>query len=369
MASATSSTTTADGGASARFNTGYDPHVRDRYASRTVADSGLYLLPYLNSLSSSNTSKTSAGEKPGFTYLDVGCGPGSITLDFAQRFPSAFVVGIDPGESFIAAAASRAKELGVQNVLFVVGDVFALEGAVQKGLKEAGLEGKFGLENAGTSGIFDVVSCHQVLSHLAPSRRGKALANMHAVARRDGGIVAAREAEIEGLMSIHPETPLLSQWRTLFYSVLRATHLSNEPTNPGDGNAEGLEKKYPGLGSTFAGKHLLPIALSTNLWTREQIAVTGSLNSHSQQGEKDGWVASIAPMLEDQGSGWNKRAVEYLTSSPPSGAEGQDGKGMRGLTKEEALKMMRDIAGAWKDWAKDDGAWMGIGNCEIVCRR
>ncbi|KAH7035946.1 S-adenosyl-L-methionine-dependent methyltransferase, partial [Microdochium trichocladiopsis] len=141
---------------------------------------------------------------PVFTYLDVGCGPGSITIDFAQRFPRAFIVGVDPAESFIRAATSRAAELGVRNVLFLTGD-----------------------------GTFDVVSCHQVLSHLQPSRRPAALRNMHDLARKGGvggggggggggGIVAAREAELEGLMSIHPETPLLSQWRALFYGVLRA---------------------------------------------------------------------------------------------------------------------------------------------------
>lgn len=378
--------------ASARFNTGYDSHVRDRYASRTVADSGMYLLPHLDKLYNDNNKDSGIKQgKPAFTFLDVGCGPGSITIDFAQRFPGAFFMGVDPGESFIGAATSRAAALGVDNVLFVVGDVFELEDAVNRGIKTGGgggggggLEDKF----AG-GGVFDVVSCHQVLSHLAPSQRGRALRNMRAVARKQGGgIVAAREAELEGLMSIHPETRLLSQWRRLFYSVLRATHLSNEPApsstpaaagqagDKGDDDDDDLEKRYPGLGSTFAGKYLLSTALSTGLWRRHKVVVTGSLNSHSEQAEKDAWVASIAPMLEDEGSSWNKRAVEHMTS--PASLSGGDGGGrgggqegedeMRGLTKDEALAMMRDLAGAWRDWARDDSAWLGIGSCEVVCR-
>lgn len=380
--------------ASARFNTGYDSHVRDRYASRTVADSGMYLLPHLDRLytNTNNNNNKDSGIKqgrPAFTFLDVGCGPGSITIDFAQRFPRAFFMGVDPGESFISAATSRAAQLGVDNVLFVVGDVFELEEVVNRGVKEGGLEDRFG--GGGTGGVmFDVVSCHQVLSHLSPSQRGRALRNMHAVAARkqgggggrDGGIVAAREAELEGLMSIHPETRLLSQWRRLFYSVLRSTHLSNEPSpstpataageagnkDDDDDDDDDLEKRFPGLGSTFAGKYLLSTALSTGLWTRQEVAVTGSLNSHSEQAEKDSWVASIAPMLEDEGSSWNKRAVEYLTSPPGRGGgrEGEDR--MRGLTRDEALAMMKDLAGAWRDWARDNSAWLGIGSCEVVCR-
>jgi len=187
------------GGASARFNTGYDSHVRDRYASRTVADSGMYLLPHLDRLynddkthgSVSNIDsqqeqgrrqKEDGHSKPAFTFLDVGCGPGSITIDFAQRFPGAFFMGVDPGESFVSAATSRAAELGVDNVLFVVGDVFELEDAVNRGIKSSGMEETFGADGVS----FDVVSCHQVLSHLSPSQRDRALRNMHAAARKDG---------------------------------------------------------------------------------------------------------------------------------------------------------------------------------------
>ncbi|KXJ89134.1 hypothetical protein Micbo1qcDRAFT_165907, partial [Microdochium bolleyi] len=94
------------------FTTGYSKNVQDRYAARTVANSGTYLLPYLDRLNSSNPgSSNNTPGRPAFTFLDVGCGPGSITVDFAQRYPQAFFVGVDPGITFVEAARARAADL------------------------------------------------------------------------------------------------------------------------------------------------------------------------------------------------------------------------------------------------------------------
>jgi SAM-dependent methyltransferase len=50
--------------------------------------------------------------------LDVGCGPGTVTLALARYFTE--VVGIDPDEDMLAAAQERAQRLGVANARWVL---------------------------------------------------------------------------------------------------------------------------------------------------------------------------------------------------------------------------------------------------------
>jgi len=47
------------------------------------------------------------GVSPGERVLDVGCGPGALTAVLARRLGTEYVVGVDPSESFVAAARKR----------------------------------------------------------------------------------------------------------------------------------------------------------------------------------------------------------------------------------------------------------------------
>ena len=114
---------------------GYHASVLRAHSWRTVENSCPHLLPYLK-----NTS---------LKVLDVGCGPGTISIDIATRVSEGFVYAIDPSAEVIDQAEKNAKAQGIKNVRFVVGNIFDWEKLDE--LKEAS---------------FDVVHAHQVLQHL-----------------------------------------------------------------------------------------------------------------------------------------------------------------------------------------------------------
>ena len=134
--------------------------------------------------------------------LDVGCGPGTITVDLAARVPRGQVTGIDQAAGVLAGAREEADRRGQRNVRFAVGNVYHL---------------------AFDDRAFDVVHAHQVLQHL--SDPVGALAEMRRVCRA-GGLIAARDGDYGGMLWF-PEDPELEEWRLLYQRVARA--LGGEP--------------------------------------------------------------------------------------------------------------------------------------------
>ncbi len=61
------------------------------------------------------------------TLVDLGCGPGNITLRLAQAYPDARVIGVDGSAAMLAVAQRRAMELDL-NVDFRCSDLRQLEG-------------------------------------------------------------------------------------------------------------------------------------------------------------------------------------------------------------------------------------------------
>ena len=123
---------------------------------------------------------------PDAHVLDVGCGPGTITVDLAARVPEGQVTGIDAADGVLDTARQEAQRRGQENVRFEPGNVYQL---------------------GYPDGTFDVVHAHQVLQHL--SDPVAALAEMRRVCR-PGGLVAARDGDYGGMFWYPAEPGSLS---------------------------------------------------------------------------------------------------------------------------------------------------------------
>jgi SAM-dependent methyltransferase len=166
------------------YTHGHHESVLRSHKWRTAENSAAYLLPHL---------------KPGMRLLDVGCGPGTITIDLARRVAPGQVIGLDRVEEPLESARTDAVEAGVDNVTFQTGDAYALP---------------FDDDS------FDVVHAHQVLQHLTDPVA--ALREMRRVCR-PGGIVAARDSDYAA-KTWFPAFPLLDRWMELYQAIARGNH-------------------------------------------------------------------------------------------------------------------------------------------------
>jgi ubiquinone/menaquinone biosynthesis C-methylase UbiE len=163
------------------YTHGHAEPVLRSHRWRTAANSAAYLLPSL---------------RPGLDVLDVGCGPGTITVDLAALVAPGRVVGLDVSSAPLAEARELAERAGLP-VTFEEGDVYAL---------------------AEADDSFDVVHAHQVLQHLADP-----VAALREMARvcRPGGVLAVRDVDYAAL-ALFPPDPGLDRWLDLYYRVARA---------------------------------------------------------------------------------------------------------------------------------------------------
>jgi SAM-dependent methyltransferase len=161
------------------YTHGHHESVLRSHRWRTAENSAAYLLGHL---------------RPGIDVLDVGCGPGTITADFARRVAPGHVTGIDAAADVIAeAGAGNAAD----NLTFAVADLYRLDFA---------------------DATFDVVHAHQVLQHLTDPVA--ALREMRRVCHPDG-VVAARDSDYAA-MTWHPADPRLDEWLALYQAVARS---------------------------------------------------------------------------------------------------------------------------------------------------
>lgn len=149
---------------------------------RTAANSAAYLLNHV---------------LPNMQICDVGCGPGSITTDLASLVPNGQVVGIETGQDVVEKARSTAAERGVMNVIFQVGDAYALDFPDH---------------------TFDIVHCHQVLQHIADPVR--ALREWRRVTK-PGGILACRESDFDSATH-YPEIKEITNFKDAYIKTARS---------------------------------------------------------------------------------------------------------------------------------------------------
>ena len=182
-----------------RYTHGHAPSVVASHAARTVENSAAYLVPHL---------------RPGLSLLDVGCGPGSITVGLADQLAPGHVVGIDRSPEVLPTGPETARD----NLTFTTGDVYALD-----------------VDDA----TFDVVHAHQVLHHLTDPVA--ALREMARVAK-PGGLLAVREADYPAMVW-WPESAALTRWREVFLAQAQANGVTMAAARRlrGWANAAGLD--------------------------------------------------------------------------------------------------------------------------------
>ncbi|WP_430789747.1 class I SAM-dependent methyltransferase [Actinoplanes sp. G11-F43] len=165
----------------ATYTHGHHESVLRSHRWRTAENSAAYLLPHLSS---------------GFSLLDVGCGPGTITADLATRVTPGRTVALEQTGPALDLARAEIERRGLSGVEFAVGDVHALD------FPDA---------------TFDVVHAHQVLQHVADPVA--ALREMRRVTR-PGGLVAARDSDYAAF-TWFPQVPELDEWLALYQRVAR----------------------------------------------------------------------------------------------------------------------------------------------------
>ena len=166
----------------AEYTMGYNEEFQQLLYRRSAATHAAHLLPHL---------------KPGMRVLDLGCGPGTISVGLADAVSPGEVRGVDLEESEVAKARAAAEAGGHANATFDVGDATDLP---------------FG------DGEFDVVHCHAVLMHIPDT--AAALAEVRRVLK-PGGLFAARELILDSCF-LEPVEPEVHEAWTIFGKLLEA---------------------------------------------------------------------------------------------------------------------------------------------------
>ncbi len=129
----------------------------------------------------------------GETILDIGSGFGTLTMELAKNNPDSQIYGLDLHDSLTGQAQMNAEVLGVPNVQFRTGSVYALP------FEE---------------GSMDAATCFFMLHHLEDIKF--ALFEIKRVLKKGGSLTA-----VEPLAHHHHHGPQLSEaaWRELFEDV------------------------------------------------------------------------------------------------------------------------------------------------------
>lgn len=190
---------------------GYGDTITKIFSNRSAKDQCAYLLPDI---------------KPGMNILDVGCGPGSITADFAELVgKTGSVIGVDINEHQLKSAYQLSEKRQLKNIHFNYANIMELPFDDQT------------FDLCHTSGV--LCQINDPLNALIELKR----------VTKPGGLIAAREPIFECYI-IYPDDHLFQQ------SIRQATQAVNSLES--DFN---LGKK---LGYLFSQAGLMDVRLSAS---------------------------------------------------------------------------------------------------------
>lgn len=150
-----------------RYTPGHSTSSVSFMAARALETHGAFFLPYL---------------EPGLDVLDLGCGPGTITLGIAEAVAPGTVIGVDQGGEQLDLARTEAARRDLGNVRFAAGSCYAIP-----------------LPDASVDRVF----ANALMEHLAEPER--AVAEMRRVLR-PGGVAGLCSPDWGGFL-LSPTSP------------------------------------------------------------------------------------------------------------------------------------------------------------------
>lgn len=162
---------------------GVTPGLSQDYVTRRAGQQAAFVLPYLH---------------PGMDLLDIGCGPGTITLGLAKAVAPGRVTGIDHDRQHVESARALAVEHRATNVTFQIGDAFSLPFEV---------------------GALDVVFENNMFTHLAQNAIQAAREAYRVL--KPQGFLAARDVDADSVVWGN-KNDLISQLDELFIAWHRS---------------------------------------------------------------------------------------------------------------------------------------------------
>ena len=198
------------------YTYGHSPEVVGIHAARSARKEAAFFLPRL---------------QPGMRLLDVGCGPGTITLGLGVAVAPAEVIGVDLSETVLEQARVAASQAGARNVRFERADATQLPYA---------------------DSTFDAVFAHTLLEHVPDPLH---VANELKRVLKPDGLIGVRDCDW-GSGVFWPHDSLVKEAMELYARVWR------------------LNKGHPGLGRRL--RALLRQAEFTNITTSTSFRWNGS---------------------------------------------------------------------------------------------
>lgn len=277
------------------YTQGYHRTVTAAHTRRTASVDAAFILPHLT---------------PTSKILDVGCGPGTITIGFATHVPQGSVTGIDLAEEVLSQAREQLSTHDPEpaNVTFEVGNVVA-------GLKYV-------------DATFDAVFTNQVLIHIPDPVA--ALREMRRVCK-PGGFVACREGDYP--FRFYPFLPGLQIFLKYLYEMVHGYSTGLEfPSNAPhpEGTRTGSLVHVWGREAGFEPR----------LMTKKGAAVVAATEE-----ERRAFAEPMIGRLEVGGTGDKFRE--------------------RGASKEDVELALSDL----RKWMEDVDGWYCLVNVEVIMRK